>query len=65
MVEHSDKNSRYFANLEKKGSESKLISKLQINNIINTDQKEILSETEKYYNNLYSKRESRNPRHNF
>ena len=64
MVEYSDKNSRNFASLEKKTSESKLIPRHQIDNKINTDQKEILSETEKYYKKLYSKRESRYPRHN-
>ena len=65
MVEHSEKNSKYFASLEKKKSETKLISKLQINNKINTNQKKILNETEKYYKSLYAKRESRSSRYNF
>ena len=65
MVEHSEKNSRYFASLEKKRSEAKLISRLQINNKINTDQKETISETEIYYKTLYAKRETQNSRYNF
>ena len=64
MVEHSEKNSTYFASLEKKISETKLISRLQINNKLNTDQKEIISETEKYYKTLYAKRETQNSRYN-
>ena len=39
MVEYSDKNSRNFASLEKKRSESRLISSHQIDNKINTDQR--------------------------
>ena len=46
MVEHGEKNSKYFASLGKKRSETKLISRLKINNKINTNQTEILSETE-------------------
>ena len=58
MVEHGEKNSKYFASLEKKRSETKLISRLKINNEINTNQTEILSETELFfYKNLYNKRE--------
>ena len=49
IIEHNEKNSKYFASLEKKKSETKLISRLQINDKISTDQKEILTETEKYY----------------
>ena len=49
MVEHGEKNSKYFASLEKKMSETKLISRLKINNKINTNQTEILSETELFF----------------
>ena len=52
MVEHGEKNSKYFASLEKKRSETKLISRLKINNKINTNQTEILSETELFYKNF-------------
>ena len=46
MVEHGEKKSKYFATLEKKRSETKLISRLKINNKINTKQTEIISENE-------------------
>ena len=49
MVEHGEKNSKFFANLEKKRSETKLISRLKINNKIKTNQTEILSETELFF----------------
>ena len=55
MVEHGEKNSTYFASLEKKRHETKLISILKINNKIGTNQAEILPETELFYNNLYNK----------
>ena len=57
MVEHGEKNSNYFASLEKKRHETKLILRLKINNKIGTNQAEILPETELFYNNLYDKRE--------
>ena len=65
MVEHGEKNSKYFASLEKKRSETKLISRLKINNKINTNQTEILSETELFYKNLYNKREVGHSSYNF
>ena len=65
MVEHGEKNSKYFASLEKKRSETKLISRLKINNKINTNQTEILSETELFYKNLDNKREVGHSSHNF
>ena len=49
MVEHGEKNSKYFASLEKKRSETKLILRLKINNKINTNQIEILLETELFF----------------
>ena len=55
MVENGERNSKYFASLEKKRSETKPISRLKINNKINTNQTEILSETELFYKNLYNK----------
>ena len=65
MVEHGEKNSKYFASLEKKRSETKLISRLKIDNKINTNQTEILSETELFYKNLYNKREVGHSSYNF
>ena len=64
-VEHGEKNSKYFASLEKKRSEAKIISRLKINNTTNTNQKEILSEIERFYKNLYNKRELGHSAHNF
>ena len=65
IVEQSERNTKYFASLEKKRSEGKVISRLLINNEINTNQTEILSETESYYKKLYSKRDTQNSRLNF
>ena len=59
IVEHGEK-SKYFASLEKKKSESKIISRLNVNGNIITDKREILSEQKHYYENLYKKRESSN-----
>ena len=64
-VEHGEKNSKYFASLEKKRSEAKIISRLKIDNTTNTNQKEILSEIERFYKNLYNKREVGHSAHIF
>ena len=53
VVEYSERNSKYFANLEKKNSETKLINRLLVNNEILTDQTKILKATEEFYKNLY------------
>ena len=65
IVEHDEKNSKYFASLEKKRSETKLISRLCINNVISTNQKEVLTEIQTFYKNLYNKREMSNSKYNF
>ena len=65
IVEHDEKNSKYFASLEKKRSETKLISRLCINNVISTNPKEILTEIQTFYKNLYNKREMSNSKYNF
>ena len=65
IVENSEKNTKYFASLEKKRSEGKVISRLLINNTINTNQNEILLEAESYYKKLYDKRETQNSRVDF
>ena len=65
IVEHDEKNSKYFASLEKKRSETKLISRLCVNNVISTNQKEILTEIQTFYKNLYNKREMSNSKYNF
>ena len=65
IVEHSEKNSKYFASLEKKRSETKSISKLNIDNTYITNQSEILKSEKKYYENLYRKRDTNNSKYNF
>ena len=54
------KNSKYFAGLEKKKAESKIISRLNIKGNIITSQKSILAEEKKFYEHLYSKKEQTN-----
>ena len=65
VIEHNEKNSKYFASLKKKKSDSKLISRLTINNQTTTDQTEILKATEDFYKNLYKTKESKNSAYNF
>lgn len=65
IVEHSERNTKYFASLEKKRSEGKTISRLQINNNINTNQNDILDEAESYYRKLYNKQDTQQSRLNF
>ncbi|MCG7875526.1 MAG: reverse transcriptase domain-containing protein [Candidatus Thiodiazotropha endolucinida] len=65
LVENDERNSKYFASLEKKRSESKTISMLLINNEMKTEQREILKESETFYKNLYKKRETENTVYNF
>ena len=65
IVEHGEKNSKYFASLEKKKSESKIISRLNINGDIITDKHEILSEQKKFYENLYKNRQTNHSSINF
>ena len=56
IYEQNEKPTRYFCNLEKKNYEIKLIKKLNIGNKIILDQKEILSEIQHFYEQLYSSR---------
>ncbi len=55
-IEQNEKNTKYFANLEKRHYESKTIHKLKINNKEIRDTKTILDEQSKFYSNLYSKK---------
>ena len=55
IIEEGEKNSQYFANLEKKKkAENKVIKRLNVNNNIITEQKDILKEEMKFYQKLYS-----------
>ena len=44
IIEEGEKNSQYFANLEKTKAENKVIKRLNVNNNIITEQKDILKE---------------------
>lgn len=55
-VEGSEKNTKYFANLEKKNAEQKIISQLKDNsNNIETNQNKILTKIKDFYERLYKK----------
>ena len=56
-VEFNEKNSKYFSSLERKQSESKIISQLNKNGKIITKQSEILEEQKEFYNKFYSEKE--------
>ena len=65
IIEEGEKNSKFFASLEKKKAESKIISRLNIKGTIITDQKDILNEEKSYYENLFSKKDLKNTSYNF
>ena len=52
-VEGNEKNTKYFANLEKKQAEKKTIHKLKINNAVVNGVKNVLKEEVTYYKRLY------------
>ena len=60
IIEQNERNSKYFASLEKKKAESKIISRLNVNGTLITNQKSILSEEKQFYEKLYSKKEQIN-----
>ena len=60
IIEQNERNSKYFASLEKKKAESKTISRLNVNGTLITNQKSILSEEKQFYEKLYSKKEQIN-----
>ena len=53
-VEGGEKNSKYFANLEKKRASAKTINRLNKNGKDITNNKLILKELEQYYKTLYN-----------
>lgn len=53
-VEEGEKNTSYFLRLEKHNFCNKLISQIEVNNIIISEPSEILLEGKKYFKNLYS-----------
>ena len=56
-VQCNDKNTKYFASLEKKKAESKLISTLNIQGKLTQNPKEIQQAQKIFYSKLYEKRE--------
>ena len=64
VIEEGERNSKYFASLEKKKAESKIISRLNIKDKIITDQKDIINEEKSYYKNLFSKKDLKHSSYN-
>ena len=54
-IEGAEKNTKYFASLEKKRAEQKIIKQLKINNNIETNGSILLGHIKEYYQHLYSK----------
>ena len=52
-VEFDEKNTKYFANVEKKRAEAKIINKLNVNGNIISETKDILSAQMLFYSKLY------------
>ncbi len=52
-IEHGEKPSKYFCNLEKRNYNSRIIRKLEVDNVKVTDAKSILAEQKNFYENLY------------
>ena len=57
-VEYTDKNSKYFSNLERKQSERKSITQLNIKGKIVTKQSDILKAEAEFYTNLYKDKDN-------
>lgn len=55
-VEEGEKNTKYFANLEKRNYENKIITELKINDELVQDQTKIIEEERRFYERLYSKK---------
>ena len=55
-AEEGERNSKFFLNLEKRNYTNKLITQLQINDSLITDQKQILLEERNFYKTLYSEK---------
>ena len=53
-IEGGEKNTKYFASLEKKRSDAKTLHKLVINGTEYTSQREILEKTKSYYETMYT-----------
>jgi len=65
QIEFDGKNSKYFANLEKKKSEQKLISKLNVNGNMLTNQSDIRQAQYNFYKSLYDEKLTQESNINF
>ena len=65
FVEHHEKNTAYFSNLEKKQSEKKCIKNLKHNDRTVTNIKDIMELQCSYYTKLYKNREVKQSKYNF
>ena len=54
--EHGEKSTKYFLNLEKRNHIKKHMRKLNVNGSITTDPLNILSEQQRFYQELYTRR---------
>ena len=64
-IEYNEKNSKYFASLEKKKADSKIITNLNVDGKQITNQSEIRKAQKNYYENLYDRKNTQNPSINF
>ena len=64
-VEHNEKNTKYFSNMEKKQSDKKIIKTLKHDGKTITKIKDIMDLQSNFYKNLYKKRETGNLNFNF
>ena len=59
-AEEGEKNTKFFLNLEKRNYTNKLISNLEINGTITSDQEKITNEQARFYSSLYTEKLSEN-----
>ncbi len=57
-MEDGEKNTKFFADLEKRNFERKIISELNVNGQKITDQDQILEEQKRFYQTLYKKKDN-------
>ena len=60
-IEYNENNSKYFASLEKKKADSKIITNLNVDGKQITNQSEIRTAQKNYYESLYDRKNTQNP----
>lgn len=65
LVEYDEKNTKYFAAKEKKRSEHKTITNINVRGMNITKQSDILNEIKQFYCKLYSKKQRQETNYNF